>query len=77
MDTALAPNYANLFVDRFEAKALSGLHIKPTIWLCFIDNIFMIWTHGRKELDNFIEYLNGIHEKIKFTSEISDTSINF
>ena len=77
MGTALAPNYANLFMDRFETKALDGWRIKPTIWLRFIDDIFMIWTHGRKELDNFIEYLNGIHEKIKFTSEISDTYINF
>ena len=77
MGTALAPNYANLFMDRFETKALDGWGIKPTIWLRFIDDIFMIWTHGRKEFDNFIEYLNGIQEKIKFTSEISDTCINF
>ena len=35
------------------------------------------WPHGRKELDNFIKYLNGIHEKIKFTSEVSSSSINF
>ena len=34
----------------------------------------MIWTHGQNE---FIIYLNSIHSKIKFISEISDTHVNF
>ena len=37
----------------------------------------MIWTHGRDELEKFIMYLNNIHPKIKFTSDISDTHVNF
>ena len=77
MGTALAPNYTNLFMDRFETKALDGWPLKPTLWLRYIDDICMIWPHGKKELDKFIEYLNSIHEKIKFTSEISDSQINF
>ena len=77
MGTALAPNYANLFMGRFETKALDGWPLKPTLWLRFIDDIFMIWPHGRDELDNFIKYLNSIHEKIKFTSEVSKNEINF
>ena len=51
--------------------------LKPTLWLRFIDDVFMIWPHGRDELDNFIKYLNSIHEKIKFTSEVSENEINF
>ena len=47
------------------------------LWLRFIDNIFMIWTHGQDQLDHFINYLNNIHPTIKFTSEASHTSINF
>ena len=67
MGTALAPNYANLFMDRFETKALENWDKKPLIWLRFIDDIFMIWTHGEEELQKFFKYLNSIHEKIKFT----------
>ena len=77
MGTAVAPNYANLFMDRFETKALEKWHLKPLLWLRFIDDIFMIWTHGRDELNKFINYLNSIHPKIKFTSEINDTHVNF
>ena len=69
MDTAVAPNYANLFMDRFETKALKNWSKKSLPWLRFIDDIFMIWTHGREELDKFINYLNSIHPKIKFNDK--------
>ena len=77
MGTAVAPNYANLFMDRFKTKALANWRLKPLIWLRFIDDIFMIWTHGEDTLNEFITYLNGIHPTIKFTHELSNTQINF
>ena len=77
MGTALAPNYANLFMDRFETKALAGWDKKPKVWLRFIDDIFMIWEHGLENLQEFIDYLNNIHPTIKFTSEHSCEKIAF
>ena len=47
------------------------------MWKRFIDDIFIIWTHGREKLDNFIRYLNLCHDTIKFTAEISNTNIDF
>ena len=76
MATSVAPNYANLFMDRFETKALEGYHLKPLTWLRFIDDIVMIWTHG-ETLKEFITYLNSLHQSIQFTHEFSKTSINF
>ena len=49
--TALAPNYANLFMGRFETHALAGYPLKPLVWKRFIDDIFMIWTHGEESLN--------------------------
>ena len=77
MGTAAVPNYANLFMDRFETKALNNWSLKPLIWLRFIDDIFTIWTHGEDKLEEFITYLNGIHPTINFTSEYSYTNISF
>ena len=77
MGTSLAPNYANLFMDRFETKALAGYHLKPLVWKRFIDDIILVWTHGEDSLIKFIEYLNSLHETIKFTHEFSFTQINF
>ena len=77
MDTSVAPNYANLFMDRFETEALAGFPLKPLTWKRFIDDIFMIWTHGEQSLKQFIDYLNSLHETIKFTHEMSYTQIDF
>ena len=77
MGTSLAPNYANLFMDRFETRALDGYPLKPLVWKRFIDDIFMVWTHGEESLNHFIEYLNSLHESIKFTHEFSYSEINF
>ena len=77
MGTALAPNYANLFMDRFETKALAGYPIKPLVWKRFIDDVFCIWTHGVEAFKEFTKYLNSIHPSIKFTYEFSEEKIDF
>ena len=77
MGTGAAPNYAHLFMDRFETKALENYPLKPMSWLRFIDDIFMIWTHGEDQLMSFITYLNGINPSVKFTHEHSHQSVNF
>jgi hypothetical protein len=37
----------------------------------------MKWTHGDKELDEFVEHANSIHPSIKFTHEVSKTKMSF
>ena len=77
MGTRMVPAYANLFMGNFEEKALGGFQDKPLFWFRYIDDIFMVWTHGNEKLDSFIAYLNNIHPTIKFTSQRSTTSIPF
>ena len=77
MGTRMAPAFANLFMGEFESKALEGYVDKPFLWLRYIDNILMVWTHGNEKLESFIAYLNSIHPTIKFTIERSTTSIPF
>ena len=77
MGTSLAPNYANLFMDRFETKALAGYSLKPLTWKRFIDDIFLVWTNGEESLKRFIDYLNSLHDTIKFTHEMSYSQIDF
>ena len=77
MGTRMAPAFANLFMGEFERKALEDYVDKPFLWLRYIDDILMVWTHGNEKLESFIAYLNSIHPNIKFTSERSTTSIPF
>ena len=73
MGTSMAPSYANLYMGKFEQQAIDNSLPKPFIWWRFIDDIFMIWTHGRECLKAFINYLNSIHSIIKFTHEYSNS----
>ncbi|GFO29195.1 hypothetical protein PoB_005570000 [Plakobranchus ocellatus] len=71
MGTCMTPRYANLLMGELEDKLLASAATKPKIWLRYIDDIFLIWTHGRSNLDTFIAHANNFHPSIKFSSTIS------
>ena len=56
---------------------LSNSLLKPLVWWRYIDDIFMVWEHGKEELKKFLETLNCYHPTIKFTTEYSRAKINF
>ncbi|GFO34293.1 hypothetical protein PoB_006079800 [Plakobranchus ocellatus] len=66
----MARNYANFFM-------LAASADKPMMWLRYIDDIFLIWTHGQSKLDTFIAQANHFHPSIKVTSTSSQTRILF
>jgi len=78
MGTKCAPSYANIFMGKFEKDHLyPRLKGKCLTYLRYIDDIFLIWTASKHELDEFIEHANTIHPTIKFEFVISETEINF
>ena len=76
MGTKMAPSYAIIFMGKLEAELLE-YHIKPTIFLRFIDDLLMVFDHGEDDLKKFIHHINSYHPTIKFTYEFSYTTINF
>ena len=74
MGTRMAPNYANLFMGDLEDEIIKNYPLKPLCWYRYIDDIFFIWTHGREELDKFLEYANNNRHGMVF--ETSDESIS-
>ena len=77
MGTRVAPSVANLVMYRTMKRALDKYPLKPLIWRRFIDDIFVLWTHGEEEFHKFAKYLNTVHSTIKFTHEFSFKEINF
>ena len=77
MGTRMAPNYAIIFMHSVEKEILKNAKIKPRIWHHFIDDVFIIWTYGKEKLEEFLNYINGVHETIKFTAEYSTTKVAF
>ena len=77
MGTRLAPSYACLFMSKLEERLLDTHHLKPKVWLRYIDDIFFVWEHGEEKLLKWFEHLNSVHPTIKFTSDYSRNSTNF
>ena len=75
--TKMAPPYAVVFMGKLEEDFIKGQRLKPMVWWRYIDDIFMLWEHGEKELKAFLGALSSCHPTIKFTAEYSKEKINF
>ena len=61
----------------WEKGALSKCPLKPLIYLRFLDDIFIIWTHSRREFDTFFNILNTHMDTVKLKATIHQNSIDF
>ena len=87
MGTPMAPNYANLFMAKFESDLITSYFektgLRPQVWFRYIDDIFFIWTHGANALDDFLSYAQdystntGMKSKIKFDVNKSTNEVHF
>ena len=79
MGTKMAPCFANIFMASIEQTFIDNLPLTPLFYVQFINDIFMIWAHGNEELEQFTTRANSssTHPSIKFTTEISSTSLPF
>ena len=79
MGTRVAPTYANLFMAHFEEKYVYTYkgNSKPRIWFRFIDDIWGVFLENSTHFQDFVTYLNDVHDSIKFTEEFSSREINF
>ena len=73
----MAPTYANIFMYYVENTFLSTFNLQPTAYFRYIDDIFLIWPHGRDTLETFLEDANRTHPNISFTHEYSTTAVSF
>ena len=64
-------------MDKTETDFLRTQELQPFVWLRYIDNIFLIWTHGESELKKFTERLNSFLPNLQFTYEPSKKRISF
>ncbi|XP_069122180.1 uncharacterized protein [Argopecten irradians] len=77
MGKKFAPSYANIFMADFEKEALAKCTKQPLVYVRFLDDILIIWTHSRSDFDDFFETLNNHHPCIKLNATISNDSIDF
>ena len=77
MGSKCAPSVACLFMADFEERYVYPNATQPLLWKRYIDDIFIIWTHGDTALDAFVSYLNNCHPSINFTVTKSTLQVDF
>ena len=74
----MGPNYANLFVGYVEEQIFNQFDgPKPELFGCYIDDCLGAISCTKEELERFIGFVNSFHPALKFTWEISETSVTF
>lgn len=56
-------------METLEERSLATATLQPKLWLCYVDDTFVIWPHGQEALDEFHTHLNSQNEDIQFTME--------
>jgi len=69
MGSTLSSVIANFFMENFEKKAIEQATHKPVCSFRYVDDTFVIWPHGQEKVTEFLNHLNGLHNKIQFTME--------
>jgi hypothetical protein len=70
MGSPLSPAIANFFMEDFEERALSTAALKPKCFFRYVDDTFIVWSHGLEALQSFLNHMNEQHRSIKFTMEM-------
>ena len=72
-----APHYADIYMAKFEKEALLKCPLKPHTYFRYLDDIFIIWPHGKDAFSEFLNIFNTHEPPIKFKSSICIDSVNY
>jgi hypothetical protein len=65
-------------MEYFETLTLDTAEEKPSLWLRYVGNTFVIWPHGLDLLQEFCNKISSIRPTFKFAMQIeSETAIPF
>ena len=68
MGSALSPIVSNIYMEHFEELALNTAQLKPDLWLRYVDDTFILWSHN-ENVEALLTHMNSIRPSIQFTME--------
>ena len=68
MGLPLSPVLANIYMEYFEEMALGSTSLKPSMWLRYVDDTFILWPH-QEDVQTLLDHVNSIWPSIKFIME--------
>jgi hypothetical protein len=81
MGSPLSPILAEIFMDHLEEKIFNSNHQYTKnifYWFRYVDDILCCWIGTLRQLDQFLQFLNPLHDSINFTMETEvDNKLHF
>ena len=68
MGSPLSPVLANIYMEYSEEMALRSTSLKPSLWLRYVDDTFILWPHP-EDVHILLDHVNSIRPSIQFTIE--------
>ena len=64
-------------MEYFESTLLPLIpeHLRPSVWLRYVDDVFGIYSHDDQSFNEFVRLLNNLAPSIKFTTEEENNGI--
>jgi hypothetical protein len=59
MGSSLSPVVSNIYMEHYGKLALVTAQYKPSLWLQYVVDTFVIWIHGLDRLQDFLNHLNS------------------
>ena len=64
----LLPVLANIYMEYFEEIALGSTSLKPSMWLRYVEDTFILWPH-QEDVQTLLDHVNSIRPSIQFSVE--------
>ena len=77
MGKVYSPSFANLTMSYWEEINLSRAKKQPTLYLRYLDDIFIIWDHSREDFQQFYQMLNSAHPNITLKANVQAQELEF
>jgi len=78
MGAKFSVKYANIYMHSWFSKFLSLYQGPRPDFICrLVDDVFFLWNYGIDELFKLRDYLNSVHQSIKFEMEYSYEKVHF
>ena len=68
MGSPLSPVLANIYMEYFKEMTLGSTSLKPSMWLRYIDDTFILWPH-QEDVQILLDHVNSIQPSIQFSME--------
>ena len=73
MGKSISGDVAGIFMESYENEFVLDPEknkFVPIFWKREVDDVYCLWQYGEEHIQDFLEYLNGCHPRIKWTIEV-------